>query len=496
MNSEDTEKEKLDKGLPDGGDSTFAATSMPQSTKVSSANVSLSNSSKRLGQSPSDAEEEHSTKPFVSGSSESASFESASFESSQARPNQATSTPVSPSVSPSINTAVNKSVTQRKGMGTFSKLVITLSLLCALAAGGAVAWLWFADQQNQMQQQLALQTLDNTLQDQRRQISALTTQLNQLNSEGSKQIGALAGLRQSGALLQGRMSSVENQITELTGAHRVDWMLKEAEHFVVVSERRLSLLNDIDGALALLIEADKLVRDMREPSTRKLREALAKDLMALREAAINHVDSEGIFSRIEVLMTKVEGLEKAALTFKAGEEALVVMDSASSEYPVEDKGPLGRFMGKIEEFVGSLVRVRMNDETTIKPLLSADQQAYLRQNIFVLLEQAQLSLLRTDYSGFKISLDQAKKRIEQYLRTDTQEARFVLAELSELAATPMVTTVPSIEASVRALQVFRDYWQQEKTERQLQKNQLLTQPVAEPEPEPVSESESQEINKG
>ncbi len=105
-------------------------------------------------------------------------------------------------------------------------------------------------------------------------------------------------------------------------------------------------------------------------------------------------------------------------------------------------------------------------------MLLADQQEYLQQNIFVLLEQAQLSLLRTDYVGFKVSLKQARKRIEQYLRTDTPEAEFVLAELQSLADIPMVTAVPSIESSVTALQVFRDYWQQEKIERQLQKNQL------------------------
>ena len=139
---------------------------------------------------------------------------------------------------------------------------------------------------------------------------------------------------------------------------------------------------------------------------------------------------------------------------------------------VEESGGWNRFVGRLGGFVESLVRVRVNDETTIKPLLLADQQEYLQQNIFVLLEQAQLSLLRTDYVGFKVSLKQARKRIAQYLRTDTPEAKFVLAELQSLADTPMVTVVPSIEKSVTALQVFRDYWQQEKIERQLQKNQL------------------------
>jgi len=362
-------------------------------------------------------------------------------------------------------------VLQRKGMGIFSKLVVALSLLCALGAGGGVAWLWITDQQQQMQQQLVQQNTENTLRDQKRQIAALVTQLAELSAGDTKRQSVLGGMTKSTAMLQGRLASVESQMTELTGAHRVDWMLKEAEHFVVVAERRLSLLSDINGSLALLTEADNLVREMQEPATRTLRVALTKDLMALREASSKNVDSEGIFTRIELLMSKVEGLEKAALTFRAGEEALVSGEVVETAV-VEESGGWNRFVGRLAGFVESLVRVRVNDETTIKPMLLADQQEYLQQNIFVLLEQAQLSLLRMDYVGFKVSLKQAGKRIEQYLRTDTPEATFVLEELKALADTPMVTVVPSIESSVTALQVFRDYWQQEKIERQLQKNQL------------------------
>ncbi|OUR98043.1 hypothetical protein A9Q81_12345 [Gammaproteobacteria bacterium 42_54_T18] len=373
-------------------------------------------------------------------------------------------------VSP-VSQIASAPILQRKGMSTFSKLVVTLSLLCALGAGGGVAWLWVTDQQQQLQQQLAQQNIENTLKEQRRQITGLTTQLTQLSAGDIKRQNLLGVVKKSTAMLQGRLASVESQMTELTGAHRVDWMLKEAEHFVIVAERRLSLLSDINGSLALLTEADNLVKDMQEPATRTLREALTKDLMALREASSKHVDSEGIFTRIELLMSKIEGLEKAALIFKADEEALVA-DERVEIATIEENGGWSRFVGRLVGFVESLVRVRVNDETTIKPMLLADQQEYLQQNIFVLLEQAQLSLLRTDYVGFKVSLKQADKRIEQYLRTDTPEAKFVLEELRALADTPMVTVVPSIERSVTALQVFRDYWQQEKVERQLQKNQL------------------------
>jgi len=384
---------------------------------------------------------------------------------------------VQPSSVATAETSVSMPTSQRKGMGLFSKFILALSLVCALAAGGAAAWIWDAGQKRQSQQQASQQQFDHTLQEQRRQIADLSTKLTQLEARNAKWDGALAKTKQSGSLLLGRMAAVESQVTELTGAHRVDWMLKEAEHFVVVAERRLSLLSDINGALALLSEADNLVKDMFEPSTRTLREALARDIMALRESSTAHVDSEGIFARIELLVEKVQGLKKAMLAFSSSDAAVNKTPAVTEQTLVQNEDVLvenswGRFINRVRGFATSIVRVQIIDDSPIRPLLNADQQEYLRQNILVLLEQAQLSLLRSDYVGFKLSLRQAKQRIEQYLRVDAPEVTFVLAELEALSKISMVTSVPSMEGSVRALQVFREFWQQEKVERQLPKHQL------------------------
>mgnify|MGYP001942357887 CR=1 FL=1 len=365
-------------------------------------------------------------------------------------------------------------VLPKKGMSALSKIFITLSFVVALAAGGAAGWVWYSTQQSAVQQQLAQQEIDRTLQQQRNQIAELTTLLNQINSKDAQQAEQLQRMRKSDEQVLARVASFETQVTELTGAHRIDWMLKEAEHFVVVAEQRLSLLSDVDGALALLTEADDLVRDMREPATRKLRAALTQDLIALRAAATSAVDTEGNFAVIEALIGRVAGLEKAMVTYVAEPDTKSTSDVIEASDSVA-MGPWDRFIGKLSGFAQSLYRVETIGDAEIKPFLRADQQEYLRQNIYVLLEQAQLTLLRTDYVGYKLSLEQARKRISEHLNVAVPETQAVVAELDRLIAKDMVANVPSIEQSVRALQVFREYWQQEKVDRELQRSQLDTE---------------------
>ncbi|MCG8670114.1 MAG: uroporphyrinogen-III C-methyltransferase, partial [Pseudomonadales bacterium] len=103
--------------------------------------------------------------------------------------------------------------------------------------------------------------------------------------------------------------------------------------------------------------------------------------------------------------------------------------------------------------------------------------------IQLLLEQAQLGLLRGDQAVYTASLNEAAKRVKAYLRTNTGEAEAFLTKLSDLSAAIVQSDVPSIEGSVRAVKVFRDFWQQEKIERQLGRNAI----EAATEPAPVVE---------
>lgn len=124
------------------------------------------------------------------------------------------------------------------------------------------------------------------------------------------------------------------------------------------------------------------------------------------------------------------------------------------------------FGARFLDFLGSLVRYQKHVKT--KPLLLSAERDYLAKNIELLLNQAQLALLRGDNSAYHLSLNEAKDRIGMYVRQQTKETQFFITEVTSLASIQLKPDVPTIEASSRAVRVFREFWNKEKLVREQQ----------------------------
>ena len=340
--------------------------------------------------------------------------------------------------------------------GIFASLAIIVSLL----AVGGVAYIWYEIRLKQADIASEKVSLERDIESQQSQINRLLTDIEALQTQLESAQSETSDVKARGAELSDRMATVEGQVAELTGAQRIDWMLKEVEHFVMVAERRLSLLGDVDGATALMFEADQLVLRMAEPAARPLRAAIKADLYALEQAGSASIDSEGLFAQLSLLKKQMATLEPAAVQYEP-----------VSTVPVQSPPP-GLFgfeylWFEIKSFFKSLVRVQRVADGEVKPLLMPDQRAYFEQNMLLLFEQAQLALLRSDQQVYTASLIDIGERVELYLRTNTSAAQAFLKSVSSLADKNIAPSIPSIEKSVRAVQVFRDYWQEEKVERQI-----------------------------
>lgn len=365
-----------------------------------------------------------------------------------------------------------------------SGFVAGIAIIGALAALGGVGYLWNEGRVEKAKLEFEKHNQQVELEAQRTQLAALQSTIDSLQKELGETKLLAANVQSDSNLLNGRLSAIEGQIAEMTGSHRIDWMLKEVEHFIMVAERRLSLLGDVNGAQALMFEADQLVREMAEPAARPLRKAVQEDLYALNQAAEVSVDTEGLFTKLGLLNDKVGDLKISSIKYE-----MELTQSPTEEIVPEDG--LAYAWYEIKHFFKSLVRVQHVTENEIKPLLLQDQQAFIEQNIRLLLEQAQLALLRGDQIVYNASLKEVANRINTYLRTNTSESQAFLKTLAELRQEVIDPAVPSIENSVRAVQVFRDYWQKEKVERQLSRAAIKSavqqsQPV---EPQPASEQQ-------
>ena len=338
-----------------------------------------------------------------------------------------------------------------------ARLALLLSLLLAFAALGGSGYLFYLQQLQHVAYAEDQLNLVSQISDRGTQITALKNELQQATQQLAQDRAALMKATESRAQLQGRMAALEKEITQITGAHRIDWMLKEVEHFIFVAERRLSLLGDANGALALLQEADDIARAMQEPAARPLRDALIQDMHNLKLAANTNVDTDGLFLRIDQLVDRVP-----ALNIPRYELYQDPAGAGSAQALPENGLPL--FWRRFTDFIRSLVRFEKHEKA--KPLLLTAERDYLAQSIVLLLEQSQLALLRSDSQAYRLSLTEARRRVDNYIHLQTQESTLFLAELDALMQVKLRPPLPSIQGSVGAVQAFREFWSREKIERE------------------------------
>lgn len=351
-----------------------------------------------------------------------------------------------------------------------ARLLLGIALIVALAAAGGAGFLVYWSELKRVENLQDITLLKSEINDRTAQITQLRNELQQAAAQLQQDRQALQKASVSREELAARMAGLEKQIAVVTGSHRIDWMLKEIEHFVMLAERRVSLLGDARGALALLQEADAITRDLNEPVARNLRDALTRDMHALQIASESSVDTDGIFLRISSLVERVPKLNIPRY------ELYQEPPGSSADGTVPEDG-ISLFLYRFGRFFASLVRYQKHEKQ--KPLLLTAERDYLAQSITLLLEQAQLALLRADSKAYQLSLLEARKRISSLLHLQNDEAKLFIAELDVLAVIKLRPPTPTVDDSVRAVQVFREFWSREKPAREQAILKLELQQAAE-----------------
>jgi len=344
-------------------------------------------------------------------------------------------------------------------LGWLAKTVLALSLLLAVAAAGLVGYQFYQSQQDKLMLLSEREAVSRAMQSRENRLDKLQGEVVQLTQQLKQERDAIKSANQSRESLQARISVLEKDIAAISGAHRIDWMLREVEHFVSVAEQRLTLLGDARGALALMTEADDIVRAMQEPSARTLREAMVKDIHKLKLASETSIDVEGIFLRLSALSDRVVKL--GIPSFELKQEP---MTAQAGEVLPEDGLPL--FWYRFKKFLSSLYDYQKHPKG--RPITLTEDREFLARNVIMLLQQAQLALLRGDNQAYRVSLTGARERVEMYIHQQSGETQFFVAEISELLAVQLRPPMPTLEESSRAVRVFRDYWNKEKLIREQQ----------------------------
>lgn len=316
-----------------------------------------------------------------------------------------------------------------------------LALLVGLAGLGVGAWSAWQLHQQQGQAAEQLERL--------REIGATTeTRLQGSEDNVAKKLAGLPSADQLATQrdllvsLQGEQQRLAQSLSGLLGKSREDWRLAEAEHLLRLAMLRLSALQDVDSAIALVQGADDILRAQNDPQAFAARGELIKVLEALR--SLPQLDRSGLFLQLAALRGQAAQLQTLTPEYLVPAEAPAGANNASDASRWEE----------LWQQVSRYVRIDLHADQDVRPQLAGQSLAQVRLTLALALEQAQWGALNGEPEVYRQALAAAGDVLDTYFDRDNQTVQALRQRIGELAEQPVVAQLPKLDNALDVLQAY------------------------------------------
>ena len=272
------------------------------------------------------------------------------------------------------------------------------------------------------------------------QLAALEAQLQGGTQASNAQSEQLARALAAVAALEAQVAEQRLEMARYSANDRDAWLLAEAQYLLRLANQRLIMAGDAVAAEALLGSADNILKQLDDVRLIEVRAAVAADLAAVR--AMPRIDVEGIYLRL------------AALAEQAGK--LVIFELPQQQAQPEQAPAQGwreRLHRGYEAALSKLsnyIIIRRRD-VPMQALMDPQWEGLVRQNLRMLLEQAQVALLSGNEVLYRESLERAQHWVGEFFESDEAAARAMSREIGQLAGITVAAGIPDISRSVLAL---------------------------------------------
>lgn len=317
----------------------------------------------------------------------------------------------------------------------------SLALVLAAASVGLAGWgVWQVRAlhlQSEQQREVLEQTRSQAQTLVQREQS-LSAQLAQLPTPEQ-----LEERRQLLASVQGDQQRLGQRLDNVLNASRQDWRLAEAEHLLRLASLRLTALQEINSAKALVQAADQILLEQDDPASFAARAELAKSLEALR--SLQQPDRTGMFLQLGALREQVAQLNPHVPAF---------VDNGGMLASLAAEGDGSSWWAEWLERLSHYFRIDFSAAQDIRPVLSGQSLAQVRLALTLALQQAQWGALNGDGAVYQKSLQQAQGVLDEQFNQDNPAVQALRARLGELVTQPVSVGMPDLTAAMAALQAY------------------------------------------
>ncbi|WOJ92047.1 uroporphyrinogen-III C-methyltransferase [Congregibacter variabilis] len=277
--------------------------------------------------------------------------------------------------------------------------------------------------------------------DLRRALETQQSQVNRLESSASDAAGTVQRVvdEQLGGL-QRALREQQQRINDLTVEDRESWQLAEVQYLLRLANQRLIMTGDNVSAEALLRSADNILRGMDDADLHTLRSAVAADVAALR--AVPSLDIQGLYLRLDALIRQTDAL----VLFELPDRRVEIEPIADGDWQSRLAQGYETALAKLSEYI-----VVSRRDVPVETLMDPQYEGLVRQNMRMLLEQAQVAMLSGNELLFRRSLERAEGWVTQFFKADEQSAVAMAEELRGIRDERVSVTLPDLNASLEAL---------------------------------------------
>ena len=330
---------------------------------------------------------------------------------------------------------VRKEPSGKRGSG----LIILALLLGAagVAVGGWSVWQLRAIQSGTQQQSSQLQDVGAQAQVLRQNQQLLTERFAKLPAADE-----LEERRRLVSQLQGDQQRLSQRVETVLGASRKDWRLAEAEHLLRLASLRLSALQDVNSAHALVEGADEILREQDDPAAFGAREQLAKSLAAL--GSVDQPDRTGLFLKLAAVREQAIALNALAPEYKDDGQSLFGLTEGNED----------TYWAKWWEQISRFVRIDFNADKSVRPLLAGQSLTQVRLALSLALEQAQWAALNGEARVYAKAMAEARSVLDSNFNQDNPQSKLMGAQIDALSKQPVAVVTPDLSQSLSAVQAY------------------------------------------
>ncbi len=325
--------------------------------------------------------------------------------------------------------------------------VVIILFLIVLGMAGAGYWYY-------MQQQSASADSATTQQ-------SNATKLNAIERERADILATLQDIARTNQTLQSTVDELKTQNEQLSlqaestlqqlnnmeGRRPADWLIAEADYLVRMAGRKLWLENDVRTAILLLVNADKRLKSLADPSVLPVRASLAEDIQTLQQ--LNPVSQSSVALALTGMMAQIDKLPLD--TFEKPEDASAE-DTTLSESADDWQDNLAKVWRSL---VNDFLTVK-TIEGPIEPVLSLEAQFLAKEQLRLQLMHAQTAALQGDAGLYNQSLQYAQTLIIEKYDTEKSQVTGFVEALQNLIATDISRPIPTELASQKPLERLLD----------------------------------------